>query len=100
MTNQVTLLLFRILWGIDALICAVVVVFFFIGLTDGSVSSFNIGIWAAILGALAVILAGSASLKKLGHPVFASILLLLLAIPGLLFGLFTLLIVASNTAWN
>jgi len=34
--------LFRLLWGFDALIAAIFVGFFFWGLADGTVSSFNI----------------------------------------------------------
>jgi hypothetical protein len=35
---------FRLLWGFDALIALVVLCFFFVGLADGSVSSFNRGL--------------------------------------------------------
>ena len=92
--------LFWIFWGIDALICTVVVVFFLLGLTNGSVSSFNIGIWVAILAALAVIIAGSLWLKGVGHPGFGTMLLLVLAVPGLLYGLFILLVAVTKTPWN
>ena len=34
--------LFRFVWGVDALIAAIFVGFFFWGLADGTVSSFNI----------------------------------------------------------
>ncbi len=55
--------LFWIFGGIDALICIVVLVFFSIGLADGSVSSFNAGIWTVIWVALASIMAGGFWLK-------------------------------------
>jgi len=92
--------LFWILWGIDALIGTIAVVFFLLGLANGTVASFNIGIWIAILAALAVILAGSLGLKTAGHPGFGMVLLLVLAIPGLLYGVFLLLVSVSNTSWN
>jgi hypothetical protein len=40
---------FRILWGFDLLIALVVVFFFFWGLSDGTVSAFNIGLWLVLL---------------------------------------------------
>ena len=39
--------LFRFLWGVDALIAAIFVGFFFWGLADGTVSSFNIVLGSA-----------------------------------------------------
>ncbi len=92
--------LFWILWGTDALISAIVLVFFFLGTARGWISSFNIGIWVAILAALAVVVGGGLWLKTLGHPTLGALLLLVLAIPGLLFGLFILLVSVSNTSWN
>ena len=44
---------FRILFGIDALAAAVVAFFFVWGLSDGSVSAFNILLWLALLGGVA-----------------------------------------------
>lgn len=92
--------LFWILWGIDALISVIIGSFFLLGLANGSVSSFNIGIWITILAALAVIIGGSLWLKKCRYPVFATLLLLVLAIPGLLYGLFMFLIIVTKTSWN
>jgi len=91
---------FWILWGIDALICAIVVVFFLLGLADGSVSSFNTGIWIAILAALVVIIAGSLWLKVVGHPVFGTAFLLALGIPGILYGLFIFMAIITKSRWN
>lgn len=92
--------LFWVFWGIDALICTTTIGFFFLGLIDGSVSSFNIEIWIAILAVLAVIISGSLWLKNLGYPVFGTILLLFLAIPGILYGLIMFLIIVTETSWN
>ena len=91
---------FWILWGFAALICAIVLVFFFIGLADGSVSSFNIGIWLVIMIALIIIIGGSLLANKHNYPVLGMVLLLLLAVPGLLFGLILFLMTAANTSWN
>jgi len=92
--------LFRIVWGIDAAISAVVVWFFFLGIANGSVSSFNIGLWSLILFALAAILGGSLWLKKTEHQVLGILLLLVLALPGLLYGVFIVLLLVTNTSWN
>ena len=64
------------------------------------IRGFNIGIWIPILAALVVILGGSLWLKKLGYPVLGTILLLVLAIPGLLYGLFIFLTIVTKTSWN
>ena len=92
--------LFWTFWGIDALICTIVFVFFLIGLADGSVSFFNIGIWIAILITLIIIISGSLWLKVVGYPVFGTILLLVLAVPGILYGLFIFLTIVTETRWN
>ena len=81
---------FWILWGIDAIIALIAVVFFFIGLADGSVSSFNIVLWLGILAALAGILWGSHALRGAGHAKAASGLLMFPAVPGVLCGLLLL----------
>lgn len=91
---------FWILWGFDACIALVALYFFFIGLGDGSVSSFNMGIWLIVLGGLAVILVGSLWLKGMGKLLLAKGLLGILAVPGLLYVLFMLLVIVSNPRWN
>ena len=92
--------LFWLFWSIDVSISAIIVVFFFLGIVDGSVSSFNIGTWIAILAALAVIIGGSLWLKILGYPVLGTILLLVLAFPGLFYGVFIFLMIVTKTSWN
>lgn len=70
---------FRILWVIDALVSLVVFYFFFEGVTRGTVSSFNIGIWLALLSGIAIILGGSWLCKAKG---FAWLGIILLAAPA------------------
>jgi len=91
---------FWILWGFDACIALVALYFFFIGLGDGSVSSFNMRLWLMLLGGLAVILMGSLWLKGLGKLLPAKMLLAILAVPGLLYLLFILLVLISKPRWN
>ncbi len=91
---------FRILFGIDALAAAVVVFFFLWGLSDGSVSSFNILLWLAMLGGVGSVLGGGAWLRSYGQLGLAYGVLLLLAIPATLIGLFFLLLIVLQPRWN
>lgn len=91
---------FWIPWGIDVLIAAIAVFFFLWGLADGSVSSFNIGIWTILLGALAALVAGTLWLKSNGRPGVATVLAWVLAAPGLLVGVFFFVLIVSNPRWN
>jgi vacuolar-type H+-ATPase subunit I/STV1 len=86
--------------AVDVVIAIIVLYFFLVGLADGSVSSFNIGLWLLILLGLGSILGGSLWLKTAGHPALAMVLLLILAIPGLLYGLFLLALVIAAPRWN
>ncbi|MDB5241707.1 MAG: osmoprotectant transporter permease [Spirosoma sp.] len=92
--------LFWVLWGIDVLVALVLVYFFFIGLGDGSVSSFNILLWLAILGSLTAVLVGGYWLFTHQHTLMAKLLLALLAVPSLLYGLFMLIVLMTNPRWN
>lgn len=92
--------MFWVLFAIDALIGAIALYFFFAGLADGSVSSFNIGIWSILLAALAVVMGGGLWLKAIGHRGLGTILLLVLATPGVLYAGFMLLVILSGARWN
>jgi hypothetical protein len=85
------MLFFWILWGFDALIALVFLYFFAIGLADGSVSSFNMGLWLLILAVLAAVLLGSWQLVRHNQFVVAKIVLSVIAIPGFLYGLMVLM---------
>ena len=91
---------FWILWAVDAIAAAIAVGFFFVGLADGSVSSFNAGLWTVLLLSLTVIIGGSLALRAAGHVVLAVVLLLVLAAPAILYGLFVLLIIMTHPRWN
>jgi hypothetical protein len=90
----------RILLGIDAIVAAVAVYFFVVGLMDGSVSSFNRGLWAVILIGLAAVLWGGHALHSAGKAWPSRIVLAIVAIPGVVAGLFMLLVVVTNPRWN
>jgi hypothetical protein len=79
-------------WCVDAVIAAVALCFFFSLVAGGRVGSFNILPWLAILTALAAVVGGSVWLRSIGQQIVAIVLLLGLAIPAGLLGLFVLLL--------
>jgi hypothetical protein len=92
--------LFRIVWGIDVIVALVAVFFFLWGVQDGSVSSFNIVLWAGILAALAVIVFGSRALHLKGQRVLAILLAAVPALPALLYALVIVVMMFSGGRWN
>lgn len=94
------MLFFRFLFGIDAAAAAAFVYYFFVGLADGSVSSFNMGLWLAILAGVAAILGGGWQLNRKGRRSAAIAVLSILAVPAVLFGLFMLMIIITQPRWN
>lgn len=93
-------MMFWILWAIDTAIAMVAVYFFVVGLGDGSVSSFNIGLWLLILLGLASVAGGSPWLKSVDRRGGATLLLLVLAVPGIVYGLFILRLLLAPPRWN
>jgi hypothetical protein len=91
---------FRILVGIDALAAAVVLFFLFWGLSDGTVSEFNILLWLALLGGVGAILGGGLWLNTLGQRRLANGVLLVLAMPAALIGRFFLSLIILQSRWN
>ena len=93
-------MLFRVLWGIDAIVAAIFIYFFIIGLIDGSVSSFNLALWLGILGALGALLLGSHRLRTSGKVLIANLLLGFLAIPSIFAAILSLIMITSPPNWN
>jgi hypothetical protein len=91
---------FWVPWTIDALMAVVLLYFFFAGLIDGSVSSRNIGLWLLIISGLAGVAGGGLWLKSANHPCLATALLLIPALPGVIYGLFLLFAVITGPRWN
>jgi hypothetical protein len=94
------MLTFRLFLAIDLAVAAVVVYFFVAGLADGSVSSFNAMLWAALLAGVAAVPAGGVLLNANGHRRAANGLLALLAVPGVLAGLLILALIVFQPRWN
>ena len=93
-------MLFNVVWVVDVMVALIAVFFFFIGIGDGSVSSFNIALWLGLLAALAVILVGSRALQRRGNTVLALALAAVLAVPALLYGLLIVIWIVSGARWN
>ena len=94
------MILFWIVFGIDAVAALAAFYFFLEGLGDGSVSSFNMTLWLALLGGVIAILGGGWMLNVNGRRRTAIGVLSILAIPSVLFGLFMLLIVITQPNWH
>ena len=90
---------YRILLAIDILTALVIVYFFLAGLADGSVSSFNMHIWLGILAALGAVFGIATALRRASHPIFANLVLAILAVPALLYVLFIAMFVLSGARW-
>lgn len=90
----------RLLIGFDALIAAGILFFFFWGVSDGTVSSFNILLWLALLAGTALSLIGGVLAYKNNNRALAILLLLLLALPGIAFLLFALIVIIAQPRWN
>lgn len=91
---------YRVAFAIAAVVAAVVVYFFLIGLADGSVSSFNMGLWLALLGITGGVLFGGHRLASHGHRMWAILVLSVLAVPALLYGFFILVAILAGESWN
>jgi len=94
------MILFGILLGIDVIVALVVLYFFFIGLADGSVSSFNMLLWMALPGIVVAVPVLGWALNANGYRGRANGVLSVLAIPGFLFGLFILAAVVLQPNWH
>jgi hypothetical protein len=93
-------MLYRVVLAVDIAAAAVLLFFFFWGVSDGTVSSFNIGIWLAMLAAVGAVLGGGIALNGKGHRSAAIAILLVLGIPALLVALSMLLLIVLQPRWN
>lgn len=94
------MILFKVVWGINAVVSMIILYFFFIGLADGTVNERNGGLWFMTVAALAAIMLGSVWLRSHGHAALAMLLLLVLAVPAILFVLYFGLAIITKARWN
>lgn len=99
-SRPASLVTYRIFFVIAVAAAAVVVFFFFWGLTDGSVSSFNAGLWALLLAGAIGVPVGGYILNANAHRALAIALLALMAVPGLIAGLLILALIVLQPRWN
>jgi len=99
-TSLSRMIFFWILWAIAALVGLVVLCFFFVGLADGTVSATNAGLWFLMLLVPGAILVGSLWLKAQNRLGLAKVVLSIIALPGVLAGLFFLILLISKPRWN
>lgn len=91
---------FTALFVASALTAAVAVLFFAIGLGDGSITSFNLGLWLGLLAVLGMSPWAGRALRARGRPALALAALAITAVPGLLAALFVLLLLVTQPRWN
>lgn len=94
------MVIFKIMWGVDALVSLIILYFFFVGLGDNTVSNRNIGIWLLLLGIVVVVMAGSIWLRTHHYNIAAKLLLLVIFIPALLFLAYMLIALCYKGRWN
>lgn len=93
-------LAWRLLFGIDGLVALLLLGFFMAGTVDGTVSNSNIGIWTMMLAIAAGVLGGAIALDRAGRRGWSTLLLSLMAVPGLLAVFLMLLVLLLNPRWN
>ncbi len=91
---------FWILWSFDALVAAVVLYFFFVGLGDGSITSRNLGMWLILVAVAAIAVGGGLWLYSTHRYLLAKAILWLFALPGLAYTLFILVALIARPRWN
>jgi hypothetical protein len=94
------MILFRLFLVAAIAVLLIALSFFFIGIGDGSVSSFNMTMWLALLGALIASVGGGVALNGRGQRRAATAVLGLVAAPGILAGLFFLILLIAQPRWN
>lgn len=96
----VKLWVYRASLVVASVVAVVIALFFFWGLADGSVSPSNFAMWLVALALATAVPFAGIRLADHGHHVAATLVLGILAIPGLLYALFILLVIGSGTRWN
>lgn len=91
---------FWILWIFNALMALVPVSFFFIGMTDGTVTETNMGMWAILLAVVALLIGGTYWLKQNNQVKAAKIILAIAAIPSVIGLIMMAILIFGDVRWN
>lgn len=91
--------LYRLLLAVSLAAFAGLLVFFLWGVSDGS-AGYALGTWLAALAVPVAAIGGAVALRRNGHTGLATLLLLPVAIPALLYGLFVLSMLILQPRWN
>lgn len=91
---------FWTLWAFNALMSLVPIYFFFVGLSDGTITSRNIGLWSIIMIIVGFVLLGTLWLKGNNHLPLAKAILIVAAIPGIFVLLYFLIVFTGKPRWN
>ncbi|MDF2190306.1 hypothetical protein [Paraflavitalea sp. CAU 1676] len=94
------MILFWIMWAVDAVAALVILYFFVIGLGDNTVSDYNAGLWMTILGVLTIVLTGGLWLQSHQYPVAAKLLLLVIFVPAMLYLAYILMVLFRGGRWQ
>ena len=98
--TALSLWLFRLAFAAALAVTAAAFVFFVWGLLDGSISSFNMNLWLVLLAIVIAVPITGWSLRAAGKARPAILVLSILAVPGLIYALFILLVVIMRPSWN
>ncbi|MGO4682758.1 hypothetical protein [Hyphomicrobium sp. 2TAF46] len=91
---------YRLFLAVDAIALLIAGYFFFVGIGDGSVSSFNIVLWLTVLAGIIAIVGTGYRFHTNGQTGLATGVLAILAVPAILAGLFVLSILIAQPRWN
>jgi hypothetical protein len=91
---------FHIIQLLNVLASLIVVIYFFIGIMDGTVTGRNMGMWLILLLVIGAMIAGSMMLYKHEKFVLAWILAGILVLPTLLALIYVVMVVLGVVRWN
>ena len=94
------MVLFGILFAINIIGALVALTFFIVGLSDGTVTTFNILIWAGMLGVMFSMPFAAWAMRMRGRERLGMLMLLPVALPALAAGALTLAMIVNPPNWR
>jgi hypothetical protein len=92
--------LFLIVLAVDAIVPIIAIFYFFVGISDGTVSSRNIMMWVLLLAALVLLWLACLYFYKAGWIKLAWAIAILLGLPAMIGLLYILMFMFGNVRWN